>query len=217
MSTARAMSCSSARIARLPSWLGRITPARKLRINVLGTQDPAGVPSLGEHRRRGDPRPELGAVLAAFPGSQQDGHGQSRGGVPYRPEAQHCREGLRAPRTSRGTGAFSTSSSDANVFFTRVSEDELLLLSSASDEVLSRWPLKDLESGGNVLHAVSEVIKKAGSEESYAVRSAVVTESDDWLLIRNGDLAWTRPEGLEWRCRRCLCGDSRKRRVRQDS
>ena len=95
-----------------------------------------------------------------------------------------------------GSGAFSTSSSDANVYFTRVTEYELILLSSASHGILARWPLKGVDTGSNPLRSVSEVIKKAGSEESYAVRLAVVTDSDDWVLIRNGEQAWARPEGL---------------------
>ncbi|KAH8880129.1 DUF1620-domain-containing protein [Thozetella sp. PMI_491] len=95
-----------------------------------------------------------------------------------------------------GSGAFSASSSDANVYFTRITEEELILLSSASHGVLARWPLSPATGSSLAVHAVSEVIKKAGSEDSYAVRSAVVTDADDWVLVRNGDLAWSRPEGL---------------------
>ncbi|KAK4155332.1 hypothetical protein C8A00DRAFT_42051 [Chaetomidium leptoderma] len=85
-----------------------------------------------------------------------------------------------------GPGSFSTSSDGANVYFTRITEDEVILLSSQSHGVLARWPLK----------TVSEVIKKSGSEDSYAVRAAAVTDADDWVLIRNGEVGWTRPEGM---------------------
>ncbi|KAF7552741.1 hypothetical protein G7046_g7319 [Stylonectria norvegica] len=90
-------------------------------------------------------------------------------------------------------GAFSTSSSGANVYFTRITEDELLIVSSESHAVLSRWPLKPT-SPLEPLHAVSEVVKKPTGD--FAVRSAIVSKADDWVLVRNGAAAWTRPEGL---------------------
>ncbi|KAL1843278.1 hypothetical protein VTJ49DRAFT_2387 [Mycothermus thermophilus] len=93
-----------------------------------------------------------------------------------------------------GPGAFSTSSDGANVYFTRITEDEVILLSSQSHGVLARWPLK--ARGDAALHGVSEVIRKPGAEDSYAVRAAAVTDADDWVLIRNGETAWTRPEGM---------------------
>ncbi|KAK3335457.1 hypothetical protein B0T19DRAFT_406511 [Cercophora scortea] len=97
-----------------------------------------------------------------------------------------------------GAGAFSTSSENANVYFTRITEGELVLLSSSSPDVIARWPLEAGEPKTHPVHGVSEVVKKtAGSAgAAYAVRSAVVTSNDDWVLVRNGDVAWTRPEGL---------------------
>jgi hypothetical protein len=95
-----------------------------------------------------------------------------------------------------GPGSFSTSSSGANVYFTRITEDEVILLSSQSHGVLGRWPLKTGDSKATAVHAVSEVIKKTGSEDTYAVRAAAVTDADDWVLIRNGEAAWTRHEGM---------------------
>lgn len=93
----------------------------------------------------------------------------------------------------RGPGSFSTSSSGANVYFTRITADEVIILSSQSHGVLGRWPLK---AGAVAVHGVSEVIKKAGQEESYAVRAAAVTDEDEWVLVRNGELLWARPEGM---------------------
>ncbi|GAB1311633.1 ER membrane protein complex subunit 1 [Madurella fahalii] len=92
-----------------------------------------------------------------------------------------------------GPGSFSTSSSGANVYFTRITKDEVILLSSQSHGVLGRWPLT---TGDVAIHGVSEVIKKAGSDESYAVRAAAVTDQDDWVLVRNGGFIWSRPEGM---------------------
>lgn len=94
----------------------------------------------------------------------------------------------------KGENAFSTSSEGANVYFTRITEDEILIVSSESPAVLQRWPLAS-SSDIKARHAVSEVIKKPGGEE-FAIRSAVTTVSDDWTLVRNGKVDWSRPEGL---------------------
>ncbi|KAH8907952.1 DUF1620-domain-containing protein [Coniochaeta sp. PMI_546] len=93
-----------------------------------------------------------------------------------------------------GQGAFSTASVGANVFFTRITADELILTDSISHGILGRWPLKTGNYPAHSIHAVSEVIKKSATE--YAVRAAMVTDADDWLLVRNGELGWTRPEGM---------------------
>ncbi|KAK0737511.1 hypothetical protein B0T21DRAFT_286336 [Apiosordaria backusii] len=95
-----------------------------------------------------------------------------------------------------GKGAFATSSISANVYFTRITEDELILVSSQSHGVLGRWPLKSADSKVSAVHAVSEVIRKSGADGNYAVRSAALTTDDEWTLVRNGEVAWTRPEGL---------------------
>ncbi|KAK1750212.1 hypothetical protein QBC47DRAFT_394187 [Echria macrotheca] len=95
-----------------------------------------------------------------------------------------------------GPGAFSTSSIGANVYFTRVTDNEVIIVSSASHGVLGRWPLDETATKGSALHGVSEVIKRTSSGDSYAVRTAVVTTTDDWSLILNGELSWSRPEGI---------------------
>ncbi|WYZ39400.1 hypothetical protein EsH8_III_001314 [Colletotrichum jinshuiense] len=93
-----------------------------------------------------------------------------------------------------GLGAFSTSSEGANVWFTRITNEEVILTSSGSEAVLGQWAYKEGTESISAYHAVSEVIKKAG--DNFAVRCAAVTASDDWVLVRNGELAWSRPEGL---------------------
>ena len=93
-----------------------------------------------------------------------------------------------------GKGAFSAASIQANVYFIRVTQEEIIMTSSASSDVLGRWDLTAAREGFNVLRAVSEVVKK--SEDSYAVRTASVTPDDDWVLVRNGEISWVRPEGL---------------------
>ncbi|KAH6980934.1 hypothetical protein BKA56DRAFT_485718 [Ilyonectria sp. MPI-CAGE-AT-0026] len=93
-----------------------------------------------------------------------------------------------------GLGAISTSSDGANVYFTRITADEVIIVSSESHAVLARWPFKPV---GDVepIHAVAEAIKKP-TGEGFAVRAAVVTKADDWILVRNGEVDWIRPEGL---------------------
>ncbi|KFH42143.1 ER membrane protein complex subunit-like protein [Hapsidospora chrysogenum ATCC 11550] len=90
--------------------------------------------------------------------------------------------------------AFSTSSEGANVYFTRTCEDEVTITSSESPAILSRWLPKKAHDLKPV-HAVSEVIRKPGGEE-FAVRSAAVTSDEDWVMVRNGEKDWSRPEGL---------------------
>jgi len=98
-----------------------------------------------------------------------------------------------------GRGAFSTSTVDANVFFTRNTYSEVTLISSVSHGILDRWPVKTQSEGNlavseDVSHAVSEVVSRDGS--NFAVRSALTLPYGDWVLIRNGDPVWVRPESL---------------------
>lgn len=93
-----------------------------------------------------------------------------------------------------GQGAISISSQDANVYFTRLSEDEVIIFSSVSHGVLGRWPLKLESQQGPFVHGTTEVVQKG--PDTYAVRSAAVTTDQDWVLVRNGAEAWSRPEGL---------------------
>ena len=87
---------------------------------------------------------------------------------------------------------FAASNQDANVYFTRITESEVVVVSSVSHGVLGRWPLKS-PSTERALHAASEVV---GKGDSVAVRSAVQLASGDWELVRNGVTEWTRHEAL---------------------
>jgi outer membrane protein assembly factor BamB len=98
-----------------------------------------------------------------------------------------------------GKAAFSASTSDANVYFTRISESEVTVVSSASHGVLARWPLKPaagitLRDDHAPIHAVSEVSVK--SDTVSAARCAVYLASGEWILIRDGTPIWERPEAL---------------------
>ncbi|KAJ5689201.1 hypothetical protein N7462_003593 [Penicillium macrosclerotiorum] len=92
----------------------------------------------------------------------------------------------------QGKSVVATNNIDANVYFTRITESEAVVVSSASHGILGRW-IVDRPSVDRASHAVSEVVTKGSS---VAVRSAILRESGDWQLIRNGQLEWTRPEGL---------------------
>jgi len=102
-------------------------------------------------------------------------------------------EAYHLPKLS-GKGAFATSSLEANVFFTRITDEDVIIVSSDSHGVLGRFPLTVEPGTDRAVHAVSEVVKK--SADTYAVRSAVVTSKDNWTMIRNGQPAWNRAEGL---------------------
>jgi len=97
-----------------------------------------------------------------------------------------------------GQGAFSSSTVGSAVYFTRFTEGEVTLFSSTSNEALQRWPLKIAELGvqGDLypVHASTEVAVKSGN--SYAIRSAILFSSGDWVMVKNGDLSWSRPESL---------------------
>lgn len=93
-------------------------------------------------------------------------------------------------------GTFTTSTSDANVHFTRITSDEVTVVSSVSHGILGRWAVKGSPAlaGSFPTHGVSEVVVK--SNTASAVRSAVLFSNGQWALIRNGEIAWTRPEFL---------------------
>lgn len=98
-----------------------------------------------------------------------------------------------------GKGAFSTSSQGSDVYFTRHTAFENILVSSIGPSVLSHWDVRPKSHGGmvdpqDISHAASEVVSRGGS--TYAVRSALTLPSGDWELIRNGDPYWVRSEGL---------------------
>ena len=103
------------------------------------------------------------------------------------------------PKVS-GRGTFSTSAVDANVYFTRVTSNELMTVSSVSHGILGRWKIDGLGivSGANEVvspvHAVSELSMKGNSVS--AIRTAIYLSTGDWVLLRQGNPVWHRPEAL---------------------
>jgi hypothetical protein len=95
------------------------------------------------------------------------------------------------PRVSEKS-VFATSTRFADVYFTRITESEISVMSSASKDVLGKWPRKQ-QADAHVFHAASEVVIKS---DSAAVRFATVLDSGDWELVRNGATEWTRHEAL---------------------
>ncbi|KAJ5906602.1 uncharacterized protein N7473_003518 [Penicillium subrubescens] len=92
----------------------------------------------------------------------------------------------------QGQSVVATNNINANVYFTRVTDSEAVVVSSASHGILGRWNA-DVSSTDRAVHAVADVVTKG---KSVAVRSAVIRKSGDWSLIRNGQTEWTRPEAL---------------------
>lgn len=96
----------------------------------------------------------------------------------------------------KGKGTFTISTTDANVYFTRITAEEVTVVSSVSHGVLGRWPVKGSSAlaGAYPVHGVSEVVVKGNS--ASAVRSAVLFSNGQWALVRNSEIVWTRPEFL---------------------
>jgi hypothetical protein len=96
----------------------------------------------------------------------------------------------------KGKGTFATSTSDANVYFTRITTEEVMVVSSVSHGVLGKWSVTSSPAlaGAYPIHGVSEVVVKGTS--ASAARSAVLFSNGQWALIRNNEIAWTRPEFL---------------------
>ncbi|KAG5291786.1 DUF1620 domain-containing protein [Histoplasma ohiense] len=90
------------------------------------------------------------------------------------------------------SSVFTTSNRDTNVYFTRVTKTDISVVSSTSHEILARWTPSEAVTE-NARHAVSEVVARGST---YAVRFAQVLEAGNWMLVRNGDIAWSRPEIL---------------------
>ncbi|CAK7262791.1 hypothetical protein SEPCBS57363_000224 [Sporothrix epigloea] len=103
-----------------------------------------------------------------------------------------------------GVGAFAVTVASADsdaVFFTRVTTDEIVLVSSTSHGILGRWPTTQPNnlhaSGAAVAEVMPRVSGAIKGDSDYVVRTAILTAEEDWILIRNnGQRAWTRPEGL---------------------
>ena len=95
-----------------------------------------------------------------------------------------------------GKGTFATSTSDANVYFTRITSGEITVVASTSHRILGRWQVKGSSAlaGAYPVHGVSEVVIKGTA--ASAVRSAALFSNGQWALIRNNEIAWTRPEFL---------------------
>jgi hypothetical protein len=98
-----------------------------------------------------------------------------------------------------GRSAFSTSSNDANVYFTRVTNGLVSTVSSASHGVLGKWVIDGFGTAGSreetlPAHVVSEVSIKGDTVS--AVRSAVYLSTGEWVMLRDGSATWQRLEVL---------------------
>ncbi|QIW94756.1 hypothetical protein AMS68_000274 [Peltaster fructicola] len=94
--------------------------------------------------------------------------------------------------------AFSVSSNDASVYFTRISRSEVLTVSSASHGILGRWDNRIEEAPGLSLtdpeFAVTELSVRGDSVS--AIRSAVWLTTGELVMHRDAHTMWRRPEAL---------------------
>lgn len=100
-------------------------------------------------------------------------------------------------KTYDGKGVFSATHVSGNDYFVRITETEVIL--DSATERLAAWPIDSWGTSGIVdravpVHVTSEVIVRPG--QSYAVRSAVLLSTGDWILIRDGETSWTRSEAI---------------------
>lgn len=98
-----------------------------------------------------------------------------------------------------GKSAFSVTSDGSNVFFTRITQEEAVVVSSVSHGIIARWSLKGFDSHAQMknvhpVHAATELSVKG--EIVSAARSTVLLSSGDWVLVRDDTIAWSRPEEL---------------------
>lgn len=165
----------------------------KLRVNVLGTRNTQELPLPADTTAVEIHAPYLAQSQSHFLVYSRTKVGTKADVYHIDLKSNAIKKAYELPHLA-GSGAVSTSSNGANVFFTRVTETEIVLVSSNSQSVLARWDLKTGNYTAAIVHGVAEVIKKSGDD--YAVRAAIVTDADDWVLLRNGESAWVRPEGL---------------------
>jgi len=98
-----------------------------------------------------------------------------------------------------GHGTFSVSATNSGVSFTRFTETDITLFGSTSPDKIGQWSMPAVNNPDKretvfPQHAQSEVIIRAGA--TPVVRSAVLLSNGDWVLIKNGDAVWYRPESL---------------------
>lgn len=96
-----------------------------------------------------------------------------------------------------GEGLFSATTTTGQNYFVRITESELVL--DSATERLAAWTIKDWGVSGLLdrvtpLQVTAEVAAKGSA--SYSVRAAVLLSSGDWILVRNGETSWYRPEAL---------------------
>lgn len=165
----------------------------KLKVNVLGTRNTQEFPLAAETTAAEIHAPYLAQSQPHFLVLSRTRIGTKADVYHIDMKSDTIKQAYELPHLA-GAGAVSTSSDGANVYFTRITGTEMILISSTSHGVLARWDLKTGNYTAGAVHAVAEVIKKSGDD--FAVRAAILTDADDWTLLRNGEFAWSRPEGM---------------------
>ena len=167
---------------------------KNVKIHTIGTKHVINVPVQLENNRQAD------KVIAHFPRSSNTKPHfllHFHDSVSHSAAVIHVQKDGRPKRAfdlpiSDGSGAYSIGSQEQEVYIIQHKTDGNYLISSADETLLSRW--EEISSDGRYpLYAVSEVVHRGAK---YSLRSAIVTSSGDWELVRNGESLWTRPESL---------------------
>lgn len=193
---------------------------KTLKVNIIGTKHTTPVSVLAGP---GDRVEEISVHAPTSPAAKACFLVHYQGADSHWAEVYHINSGKVSkaydlPRLD-GRGSFSASSQGSDVYFIRHTEFENILVSSEASTVLNQWKTGPDSSHGlvdvkGVTHVVSEVISRGGS--TYAVRSALALLSRDWELIRNGELLWTRREGLAGIVRANFIGIAREESLAEE-
>lgn len=89
------------------------------------------------------------------------------------------------------TAAFALDTVENKLYFACITDSTVDLYSSESKKTLESR--KIAQSPGAPRHATLQVVPR---DSGFATRFAQVDESGDWVLIRNGEVGWHRPESL---------------------
>lgn len=98
-----------------------------------------------------------------------------------------------------GRAAFSISTTESGIYFTRFTGNQISIFSSSSSKSIGDWSFPKVNNADEreeyfPVHAQSEVLVRNGG--APVIRSVVLLSNGDWTLIKNGEASWYRPESL---------------------
>lgn len=94
--------------------------------------------------------------------------------------------------------AFAASTIGSTLYFTRITSNEIDVYSSESQTQLGRWPITKPAGTADLSPSHAAVEVSARGKSGLAVRVATTSSDGEWILLRNGEVQWTRPETLAY-------------------